>query len=396
MGRQSALRMLVVVLVVLGSATAVRAQVEWKASYLQNPKKPEERTPVGADAAGLEDRHWLTLQYSEYAGFRPSMAVLVEKEKDEALPEAETEIGRMFRDIRRFSGDGDEGSSEEFSAERMTPAARTTMRAALSATNRFRMVDRGVGLQGAMAEQDMAAGGRVSRRSAVKTGNIRGASYGVKTTVIETNPEKEVRKIQVGAGILGTAGAALGGIAVGGKVAFCRLNVEVVDLETGDIIFDTMVDGTASEKTRTWGAAVGGLISRRIPLLGGGGARSESKQEAILTDAVRACAMKAAHYIATKMEDRPFETTVARVDGHRLIVIGGTDIGLRDGMRLALLSRGSPIVDPATGDTIDIETSRIGSVRVAEVKERSSVIEVVEGGAGAKAGDIVKFDNGKK
>jgi len=391
-------RTLVALVVLNGFGTLALAQSEWKATYLANPKKTEERTVIGTDAGALEDKHWITVQYSEYPGFRPSMAMIVEREKDEALPEAETPLGAVFRDIARFTRDEDSGeSSGQFSPDRMTPIVRPIVRTALGKTNRFRVVDRGVALDAAIAEQDMGAGGRVSKRSAVKIGNIRGASYGVKATVIEANPEKDVRSIKIGAGILGMAGGALGGIAVGGKVAFCRINVQVVDLETGDVIFDTMVDGTASEKTRNWGAAAVGLLTKKLPFgIGGAGVQSQEKQEAILTDAVTACAMKAAHHIATRMEDRPFQTSVAKFDGERVWLIGGSDLGMRPGMSLTLLSNLGYITDPASGDTIDVDTKSIGQVRVVEVKEKVSVCEVVGGGAGGKAGDLARYEMAKK
>lgn len=399
MRRVAAYRILIGVLILSGLGTVAVGEGDWKATYLTNPKKPETRTDVGADPGRLEDKHWLTIQYTAYPSFQPSMALISEqKEKNEKLPEAETEMGKMLRDIKKFtdSGSDEEGSGGQFSREEAEAVVRPAVRAALGATNRFRMVDRDVALQFALGEQDFGQSGRVNKRSAIKSGKVRGASYGVKVTVIETNPEKDVKEIKLGAGILGTAGGALGGIAVGGKVAFCRLNVAVIDVETGDIIFDTMVDGTASEKTRDFGAVLGGVVSRKVPLIGGLGGRKKEKTGVILTDAINACAAKAAHHIATKMEDSPFETLVARVDGPKVTIVGGSDAGIRAGMTLALLSRGEVNVDPATGDTLDWETTAIGKVRVVEPREKTSSCEIIEGGQGAKVGDIARYVQEKK
>jgi curli biogenesis system outer membrane secretion channel CsgG len=386
-------------MLITGSLGAVASgQGEWKASYLTHPKKPESRTGVEGDPGRLEDKHWLTIEYSAYPGYQPSLALISEKtEKAEKLPEAETEIGKVMRDLARFSrSDEEKGPRQDFSPEAMAPEARQIVRAALGETKRFRVVDRDVALGFALEEQDFGQTGRVSKRSAAKTGKVRGASYGVRVSVIETNPEKDVKEIKAGAGIIGMAGGALGGIAVGGKVAFCRLNVMVIDVETGDIIFDTMVDGTASEKTRDFGAVMGGVISRKVPLIGGIGGRKKDKTGVILTDAITACAAKAAYHIATQMEDRPFETSVARVDGARVTIVGGSDAGMRAGMELDLLSRGEPITDPATGDTLEWDAKAIGKVRVGEVRERTSSCEIVEGGQGAKVGDIVRYAQARK
>ncbi len=380
-----------------GVTGAASAQTEWHATFLQHPKKAESRVSLNGDPAQLEDRHWLTVQFSEYAGFRPSLAVLADAEsKQQELPEATTEVGKIMREMRMFLPADDVGADERFAADRMNPVVKPIVRAALGATHRFRIVDRDVALQAAMGEQDAGAGGRVSKRSAVRIGNIRGASYGVRAMVIETNPEKDVKSIKLGAGVLGTAGAALGGIAVGGKVAFCRINVQVVDMETADVLFDVIVDGTASEKTMDWGGAVGGLVGRRLPLIGGVGAKSSDKREAVLTDAIKVCAAKAAHYVATQLEDRPFQTSVARADGRSVWVIGGEDLGLRSGMQLELLSRGEVLVDPASGDTVDVETRSIGHVRVVDVKEKSARCEASEGSEGAKAGDFVRYRSKKQ
>src|SRR5438132_1430124 len=80
---------------------------------------------------------------------------------------------------------------------------------------------------------------------------------------IEINPEKESKDIGVGAGVLGHGVLGVGSIGISGKVAFCRLNVRVINSATGEIVQDLTADGTAKSSGMGIG---GGLIGR----LGGG------------------------------------------------------------------------------------------------------------------------------
>src|SRR5205823_4823797 len=132
------------------------------------------------------------------------------------------------------------------------------VRQALTATNRFTMVERTTATGDVLGEQDFGASGRVEDKTAAAIGHLKGAEYIVKATIIELNPQKESRDIRTVAGGMGMRTAGLGSVGVTGKVAFCRLNVRLVNATTGEIVQDLTVDGTAKSS----GLVIGGGIMK--------------------------------------------------------------------------------------------------------------------------------------
>ena len=79
---------------------------------------------------------------------------------------------------------------------------------------------------------------------------------------------------------------------------------------------------------------------------------------------------------------------VADVDGRTLVVNVGRKAGVKVGDTLAVERLSREVKDPSTGRVIRRVTSPVGSIRVTEVDEESSVASVVSGD-GFKVGDAV-------
>ena len=105
---------------------------------------------------------------------------------------------------------------------------------------------------------------------------------------------------------------------------------------------------------------------------------------------MQAGANKAAYFVANKLEDIPWQGNVASVTGTKVTIIGGTNVGLLAGMTLTLLSKGAHVVDPESNEVIGAETSEIGQVKVVDVQEKFSICVILQGGEGAKKGDLVR------
>ena len=115
-----------------------------------------------------------------------------------------------------------------------------------------------------------------------------------------------------------------------------------------------------------------------------------------MANAMQTCANKAVYYVATTLKESPWEGTVASVADSLLTITGGTHVGLREGMTLTLLSRGTEVVDPETNELIGAETSEIGQVRIVSTQEQISTCEIIKGGEGAKKGDLVRRESSKR
>ena len=353
----------------------------WKA-YLES-KKGETRD-LG-EVRQVKDKDWLTIHYTEFTGYKPRLGVVASEEKTAYPPEYKDEFARMIVDL---SGKGAQATLPQNHIEDL-------VRQALMSTSRFKMVERTTATQDILAEQDFGASGRVDAKSAAKIGKIKGTEYTVKATIIELNPEKDTKTIQAAGGAMGSSGLGFAGLGLTGKVAFCRLNVRVIRTETSEIVADQTVDGTAKSSGFSLGGMGAGATGGGSGIAGGG-LGVKSKKEAPLSDAMQACANKVAYYVATKLEDAPWQGSVASVSGTKVTIVGGTNVGLQPDMTLTLLSKGQDVVDPESNEVIGSETSQIGQVRVVSVQEKFSICEIVQGGDGAKTGDLVRREVAKK
>jgi curli biogenesis system outer membrane secretion channel CsgG len=355
------------------------AQEGWRC-YLES-KKGE--TKELGDYRQLKDKDWLTIRYTDFAGYKPRLGVVASEEKTAYPPEYQNEWARMMVDL---SGKANQGTLPQNHIEDL-------VRQALMSTNRFKMVERTTATDDILAEQDLGASGRVDQKTAPKVGKIKGTEYTVKATIIELNPEKDTKDIKAGAGAAGASGFGLTALGLSGKVSFCRLNVRVIRTETSEIVADQTVDGTAKSSGFSIGGGGAHLTGGGIA---GGGLGFKSKKEAPLSDAMQACANKVAYFVTSKLEDSPWQGNIASVTGTKVMIIGGTNVGLKEGMTLTLLSKGADVVDPETNEVIGAETSQIGQVRIVTAQEKFSTCEIIEGGEGAKKGDYVRREVAKK
>ncbi|UCF80545.1 MAG: hypothetical protein JSV08_08555 [Acidobacteriota bacterium] len=86
----------------------------------------------------------------------------------------------------------------------------------------------------------------------------------------------------------------------------------------------------------------------------------------------------------------PLEGKVAAVVSDSKIYLNlGQGSGLEVGEKLEVLRVGQEIRDPDTGEVIDVETMKVGTITVTEVKEKSSIASATTG-SGYQKGDIVR------
>jgi curli biogenesis system outer membrane secretion channel CsgG len=364
-------------------AAAAQAQGSAEGWHPFLSDKKGEVSPFPEGGKGLKDKEWLSVGYTKFAGFKPRLGVVFSEEKQQSQGQYTSEWARLMVDLY---GRPTQGTNPFNHIEDL-------VRQALGATNRFTMVERTTATDDVLGEQDFGASGRVDKKTAAQTGKMKGSDYVVKATIIELNPEKESKTIKAIGGGMGATALGIGSIGVTGKVAFCRLNVRLVNSTTGEIVQDMTVDGTSSASGLSLGA---GLLKATTRGMAGGGGAYSSKKAALLSDAMLACASKVAYFTAVKMEEIPWQGSVASVNGSRVTINAGTNVGLKEGLTLKLLSKGEEIKDPDSGESLGFEAAELGTIRITSVQEKFSVCDIVEGGEGVKKGDIVRLEPQKK
>ena len=205
----------------------------------------------------------------------------------------------------------------------------------------------------AMAEQDLAQSGRVAGgKKAPKTGRMSPAQLLVKGAITHVQETKG-----------GGGGFGFKGISIGGDAGSAEINVTiyVVDSTTGQVKGSKSVVGKSGKKGLSLGyhgSALGGLT-------GSLGGFMKDNMGLATTDAIN----QAMAYIVSQLDSIPWEGSVALAKEDKLIINRGTREGVAVGMKFDI-GKVEEVVDDDTGEVIDSEMTKLGTVTVTEVKEK--------------------------
>lgn len=153
----------------------------------------------------------------------------------------------------------------------------------LSSTNAFRVVER-TKIESVLAEQNLAASGRVARGTGAKIGRLTGAQYLIDGTVTAYEQTESTG-----------GGFAVKGIGIGGNSskAYLAIDLRVINATTGEIEFSRTVEGTAKS------GGVGIAVSRG----NFSGALAQQKNTPV-GKAIRAALVEATDYLSCVMVDQ--------------------------------------------------------------------------------------------
>ncbi len=205
----------------------------------------------------------------------------------------------------------------------------------------------------AIAEQDLAATGRVaSGKKAPKTGRMSPAQLLVKGAITHVQETKG-----------GGGGIGFKGIRIGGNAGSAEINVTVyvVDSTTGQVKGSKSVVGKSGKrglKLGYHGSALGGLT-------GDLGGFDKDNMGLATQDAIN----QAVEYIISQLGSIPWEGSVALVKAGRLIINRGSREGVAPGMKFDI-GKVEEVVDEDTGEVLDHDMKKLGTVTVTEVKEK--------------------------
>lgn len=216
----------------------------------------------------------------------------------------------------------------------------------------------------AMAEQDLAASGRVAGgKKAPKTGQMSPAQLLVKGAITHVQETKG-----------GGGGIGFRGITIGGDSGSAEINVTiyVVDSTTGQVKGSKSVTGKSGKRGLSLGyhgSALGGLTGDL------GGFEKDNMGQAT-TDAIN----QAMEFIISQLESIPWQGSVALAKADKLIINRGSREGVEVGMKFDI-GNVEELVDEDTGEVLDSEMTKIGTVTVTEVKEKVAYTTPLEGAA---------------
>lgn len=171
------------------------------------------------------------------------------------------------------------------------------------------------------------------------------------------------------------------------QVAFAKVDLRVVDVQTGHVFFATSGAGEASSETAsTFGYG------------------SQASYDGTLNDAaIRQAVSEAVNRLSAQMEARPWQTFILRSEADRVFIGGGQRQGILPGMQFVVLTQGEKIKSPQTGTEITLPGRKLADIRIdagfgdSELNE-GSVASVVSGSLQGHdpAKLIVRFEGGRK
>jgi len=245
----------------------------------------------------------------------------------------------------------------------------------LARTGRFLMLER-IAIGDVIEEQTLGQSGLIHRESAARTGHILAAQVIIRGAITEFSDSAS--------GIGG--GARIKGFAISGKRknAYVGIDVRVINAKTGQIM--------ASTHAAREVASSGGKVSytNRNFQIGGGGFSSTP-----LGMATRAAISDAVAFITKTMAkyDLAPKLRIVKVDGNRIYINAGHDMGMAPGIRLNVYSEGESLIDPETGLDLGSSEEQTGQIEITAVKEKFSIATPVSG-HNFQRGNLLKNING--
>ena len=170
------------------------------------------------------------------------------------------------------------------------------------------------------------------------------------------------------------------------QVAFAKVDIRVVDVNTGHVFFATSGAGEASTETAsTFGFG------------------SQASYDGTLNDAaIRQAVAEAINRLSVEMSGRPWQTYLLKVDGNRVFMGGGKSQGIKPGMQFSVQTQGEQVKSPQTGAMVTLPGQAIAQIRVdalfgdSELNE-GAVASIASGSlAGYKSEQLlIRFEGAK-
>jgi len=233
----------------------------------------------------------------------------------------------------------------------------------LNQTGRFIVLGEQDMRREAMAEQDLAASGRVAGGGkAPATGQMTPAQLLVKGAITH------VQDSTAGGG----GGLSVGRVRVGGRGGKGEINatIYVVDSTTGQVLASKSVVGESTRKGLSlgysgagWGGDAGGFKNDNVG------------------KAVEAACADAVEFLVAQLPSIPWTGSVVDIQDGSVIINRGSREGISAGQTF-VVGDAKILRDPDTGEVLDHSVKEVARLQVRQVRERISICSVSSGSAG--------------
>jgi curli biogenesis system outer membrane secretion channel CsgG len=220
-----------------------------------------------------------------------------------------------------------------------------------------------------IAEQDLAASGRMAKAKAAATGKIVPSQILIKGTITEFESKS------AGSG----SGLSFGGFSIGSKksTAHVAIILRIIDTTTGEVLDSVRVEG----KAKSGGLKLGGHV-------GGFGFGTDGFNKTPLGKATQKVIDNAVVEISKKLTNIPYSGKIIKISGDTIYINAGARNGVTGGDTFNVFSVGEELLDPDTGESLGSESTKVGSLKVTSVQEKFSKGNIISGGSFEKGFSI--------
>ncbi len=230
----------------------------------------------------------------------------------------------------------------------------TIMTDALQQNGKFIVLGDSEMRQEAMAEQDLAASGRMAGgNKAPQVGRMTPAQLLVRGSITHVQDDTTG----------GSGGLSFKGISLGGSKGKAEVNITIylVDSETGQVKASQKVVGQAGRR----GLGVGYSGSA----LGGLGGNLEGFKKDNVGKACEDAVVQCVEFLEKQLESIPWEGSIMLAKEDKLVINRGSREGVSVGQKFQVGST-EELVDEDTGEVLDVEIKTLGTTEVTEAKEK--------------------------
>lgn len=336
------------------------------ADYVAYSVGKQDRSPLPEQVDQIATKYLLNIEWGDYSGRKARLGVL----------EVNNKSSSSSFTVSTAMGDVDYSDS---TTGVPVNGIEAIVIDSLSQTGRFRLVER-TELGGVLAEQDLAASGRIAKPSGAKTGNVLGAEYLVQLVVTDYEANTSGTDGAIG-GLLKSRVPLLGGVKAGSSTGRVGLNIRLIDAETSEITFTKQIEAVIKETNFGFGGAGFGS-----DLALGGFLSKYSKTP--VGQAVIAGVNQAVFELIKQVGAKPAEGSIVKADAMQIYTNLGQD-SVAVGDRLQVLKKGEELIDPETGISLGGSTTAIGEIEVNQVQEKFSIARPVSLNGTPERGDKV-------
>ncbi len=291
------------------------------------------------------------------SGCAPSVAV----KKTHTITVKETEkVESKYTGPKRRVAIIDFENKTAYGQRRLGTAASDILITELGKSGKFILVERGK-IKKILEEQNFQSSGHIDPNTIVKAGKLLGLNAIVTGSISQFGVKKG------GSDYLIVQSKQI--------IAQATVDIRVVDVETGRIIYTDSGKGMARQKTGQF--------------LGMG--TKAKYDETLEGDALRSAIVKFTENIIYQVNKKPWSCRVAEVMNQDIYLDAGRESGLEIGTSLKLFHLGKEIISPVTGLVIGRTQKEIGVIRVESyIGEDGAVAKMVKGTLPSR-GDLCKL-----